>query len=175
MTKEKPCLDWDAQVSLLRGRGLVIDDEKQCRAFLMGNNYYRFSGYTRYCQKSPEYDDNDFVKGTTFATIKDIYEADEALRPILLRRLSHVEVMLRSHTAYVIEREYGPYNKYLDPAFYVDIADQENVASQCIKDIGRSKERFIQHFCVSDALSDGAMDYSGIPIWAAVETWSFGT
>lgn len=175
MTKEKPCLDWDAQVSLLRGRGLVIDDEKQCRAFLMGNNYYRFSGYTRYFQKSPEYDDNDFVKGTTFATIKDIYEADEALRPILLRRLSHVEVMLRSHTAYVIEREYGPYNKYLDPAFYVDIADQENVASQCIKDIGRSKERFIQHFCVSDALSDGAMDCSGIPIWAAVETWSFGT
>ena len=63
MTKEKPRLDWGAQVSLLRSRGLVIDDEQQCRAFLMGNNYYRFSGYARYFQKSPEYDDNDFVKG----------------------------------------------------------------------------------------------------------------
>ena len=60
MTKEKPRLDWGAQVSLLRSRGLVIDDEQQCRAFLMGNNYYRFSGYARYFQKSPEYDDYDF-------------------------------------------------------------------------------------------------------------------
>ena len=92
MTKEKPRLDWGAQVSLLRSRGLVIDDEQQCRAFLMGNNYYRFSGYARYFQKSPEYDDNDFVKGTTFTTIKTIYEADEALRSVLLRRLSQVEV-----------------------------------------------------------------------------------
>lgn len=175
MTNEKPYLEWDAQVRLLRDRGLVIDDEKQCRSFLTENNYYRFSGYARYFQKSPEYDDNNFEKATTFASIKSIYEADEALRPMLLRRLSRVEVMLRSHTAYVIGREYGPYNKYLEPAFYVDVADEENVASKCIKDIGRSKERFIQHFCVSGASSDGMRDYSGIPIWAAVETWSFGT
>ena len=175
MTKEKPCLEWDAQVSLLRSRGLVIDDEQQCRAFLMGNNYYRFSGYARYFQKSPEYDDNDFEKGTTFTTIKTIYEADEALRSVLLRRLSQVEVMLRSHTAYVIGKEYGPYNKYLDTDFYVDVGDEENVASKCKEDIGRSKERFIQHFCSSNASSHGARDYSGVPIWAAVETWSFGT
>ena len=86
MTKEKPCLDWDDQVSLLRSRGLVIDDEERCRTFLTGNNYYRFSGYTRYFQKSPEYDDNNFIKGTTFTTIKSIYEADEVLRPMLLSR-----------------------------------------------------------------------------------------
>lgn len=175
MTIEKPCLDWDAQVSLLRSRGLVIDDEQQCRAFLMGNNYYRFSGYARYFQKSPEYDDNDFEKGTTFTTIKNIYEADEALRPMLLRRLSQVEVMLRSHTAYVIGREYGPYNRYLDADFYVEGRNGENVANKCTEDIGRSKERFIQHFCSSNASNGGPKKYRGVPIWAAVETWSFGT
>ena len=173
MTKEKPRLDWDAQVDLLHSRGLVIDDD--CRTFLRGNNYYRFSGYTRYFQKSPEYDDNDFVNGTAFTTIKEIYEADEVLRPILLRRLSQVEVMLRSHTAYVIGKEYGPYKKYLDTAFYVEGRYGENVANKCIEDIGRSKERFIQHFCSPSASSVGKKDYSRVPIWAAVETWSFGT
>lgn len=175
MTKKKPCLEWDAQVNLLRSRGLVIDDEKQCRAFLMRNNYYRFSGYARYFQKSPEYDDNDFVKGTTFTTIKTIYEADEALRPMLLRRLSQVEVMLRSHTAYVIGRKYGPYRKYLDKDFYVEGRNGENVACKCKEDIGRSKEKFIKHFRPSDAQSDDASTYNDVPIWAAVETWSFGT
>ena len=79
--------------------------------------------------------------------------------------------MLRSHTAYVIGSEYGPYNKYLAPDFYVD----ESVADQCIEDIARSKERFIKHFCDSDASVRDAVYYSGVPIWAAVETWSFGT
>ena len=175
MTKKKPCLEWDAQVNLLRSRGLVIDDEKQCRAFLMRNNYYRFSGYARYFQKSPQHDDNDFKKGTTFTTIKAVYEADEALRPMLLRRLSQVEVMLRSHTAYVIGREYGPYKKYLDKDFYVEGRNGENVACKCKEDIGRSKEKFIKHFRPSDAQSDDASTYNDVPIWAAVETWSFGT
>lgn len=90
---------WEEQVALLVERGLEVRDDSACADFLKVNNYYRFSGYARYFQVAPHEGDNRFLSGSTFESIREIYEADEELRAELARPLARAEVVLRTHAA----------------------------------------------------------------------------
>lgn len=160
----KPGLSLDELVDLMDRRGLIIEDKPSCAAFLAAANYYRFSGYARYFQKAPHCGDNDFRPGTSFGEIRAVHDADEALRTALIRPLAQVELMLRSHVARVISDEHGAYGDYLKRDFYAD----EPTVESCLRDLDRSRDRYIDHF-----RDDG--DYSKLPVWSAVEAWSFGT
>ncbi|MET7771135.1 Abi family protein [Nocardia sp. NPDC005366] len=162
----------EEQVELLGRRGLVIEDEAGCSAFLAANNYYRFSGYARYFQQAPHLGDDDFRPGTTFHDIRTIYEADEALRSMLVPPLARVELLLRTHTARVIAAAHGPRGRYLKDDFYMDVGQGERTVESCLRDIERSKERHILRFTTTDA---GRQGFSELPVWSAVEAWSFGT
>nr|WP_227993201.1 Abi family protein [Pseudactinotalea sp. HY160] len=154
------------------GRGLTVDDEAACARFLAVTNYYRFSGYARYFQKAPHLGDDNFRPATTLDEIRAVYDADAALRTALLRPLAHVELMLRSHVARVVADEHGAYGGYLKEGFYTDVGDREPTVESCLRDIDRSKDRHILRYRGSGP--DHA-DYSRLPVWSAVEAWSFGT
>jgi len=168
----KQSLSWDAQVGLLVQRGLAIGDESACAAFLAVHNYYRFSGYMRYFQAAPHAGDNSFRPGTAFEEIRAVYDADEALRSVLSHRLARAEVLLRTHTAHVIANEHGPRGRYLEEDFYTDSSTSEPTVESCLKDIERSRERHILRY---KAVGGGAADFRALPVWSAVESFSFGT
>jgi abortive infection bacteriophage resistance protein len=165
----KPKLNWAEQASLMSSRGLAIEDADACISFLTTHNYYRFSGYARYFQQSPQNGDDRFCEGISFDAIRNIYEADVTIREILACQLARAEILLRTHVAYVIAQEYGPYGKYLEPSFYADVGSAESTAEFCLHDIRRSKERHILHYQGEDS------SFSKLPIWSAVEALSFGT
>lgn len=165
----KPSLTWFGQTELLISRGLIVHDKAECSAFLKANNYYRFSGYFRYFQKAPQYGDNSFESDVNFDDIRAIYDADAEIRSVLGKQLAIAELTLRTHVAYVIGQEYGPRSCYLEDDFYTPLANSGSVANGCIRDIQRSKERYILHYL------SGNEDFSSLPIWTAVEAWSFGT
>lgn len=167
----KPSLSCAEQVALMAGRGLAIADREDCVRFLTANNYYRFSGYTRYFQKAPHYGDDAFRAGSTFETIRDVYLADEALRAALVLPLARAEVLLRTHTARVIADQHGPAGRYLEEDFYVATGSGESMVEVLLRDIERSKERHILHF---KSARGSEADFSELPIWSAVEAWSFG-
>ncbi|MET0435162.1 MAG: Abi family protein [Cellulomonas sp.] len=166
----KPSLSPRAQVELLIGRGLLVDDEARCEAFLRSNNYYRFSGYARYFQRAPHLGDDAFLPGSAFEQIRVVHEADEDLRTTLARPLARVELLLRTHTARVIAEQHGPYGRFLDEDFYTDVGNAEPTIAACLRDIDRSKDRHILRF-----RTDRSARYAGLPVWSAVEAWSFGT
>jgi abortive infection bacteriophage resistance protein len=168
----KPYLSWDEQTALMVGRGLVVDDDADCARFLASNNYYRFSGYARYFQRAPHLGDDTFLPGAAFHDIRAIYDADESLRVSLVRPLAEVELLLRSHVAHVIGREHGPYRTYLEQDFYTDVGDREPTVASCLGDIDRSKDRHILRYRGDQG---GGPRYSRLPVWSAVEAWSFGT
>ncbi|WP_246118277.1 Abi family protein [Corynebacterium canis] len=147
----------------------AVADESACASFLAATNYYRFSGYARYFQKAPHLGDDVFRPGVTFDEIRAAYDADEALRIALVRPLAHVELMLRSHVAHVIADEHGVYGRYLEESFYTDAPDHEPTVESCLYDIRRSKERHILRY------REAGADYGNLPVWSAVEAWSFGT
>jgi len=168
----KPSLSVGAQIELLSARGLVIEDEASCTAFLTLHNSYRFSGYGRYFQRAPHRGDDDFRRGTTFDQVRAVYEADEALRTLLGWSLACVELLLRTHTARAIADAHGPYGRYLEESFSTDVGQGERTVESCWRDIERSRERHILRFKTTDA---GVPDFSQLPVWSAVEAWSFGT
>lgn len=168
----KPSLAVNEQVELLARRGLVIDDEAECTAFLAATNYYRFSGYARYFQRAPHLGDDSFEPGTAFAEIRRIYDADEALRAMLNRSLALVELLLRTHVARVIADDHGPYGRFLEEGFYTDVGSGEPTVASCLRDIDRSKDRHILRYRGGHG---NRIDYGQLPVWSAVEAWSFGT
>jgi abortive infection bacteriophage resistance protein len=166
----KPAKTWDEQVQLLVARGLDVPDADACREFLVAENYYRFAGYARYFQKAPHYGDDNFPPGTTFDQIRAIYYADQALRDALASQLTRAELLLRSHTARAVVDAVGPYERYLEQNFYLDATTAEPTVEPCLRDIKRSKERHILRF--------GGDEHDlkrELPVWSAVEAWSFGT
>lgn len=166
----KPSLPLSAQVELLVRRGLAVDDEDACLAFLRATNYYRFSGYARYFQRAPHLGDDSFLPGTSFASIRAVHDADERLRSALNLPLARVELLLRTHTARVVADEHGPYGRYLEAGFYTEVGDRESTVEACLRDIERSKDRHILRFRAA-----GTSGYAALPVWSAVEAWSFGT
>lgn len=167
----KPSLSWDSQVDLLVRRGLVVNDRRTCAEFLAANNYYRFSGYMRYFQTAPHHGDNRFQPGTCFADIRAIYDADRALRTLLSQQLAQVELLLRTHTAHAIANLHGPCGRYLEADYYTDAAKSQLTVESCLKDIERSRERHILRYKAAGDTSD----FTSLPVWSAVEAFSFGT
>lgn len=76
---QKDWLSFDEQLELLAGRGMCIEDECTAVQVLSCVSYYRLSGYFRYWQKDPEYGDNNFIPGTSFSRIYQLYVAERAL------------------------------------------------------------------------------------------------
>jgi len=169
----KPSLSWAQQAELLQSRGLGMQSREQCARFLAQNNYYRFSGYARYFQVAPHQGDNRYLPDATFEEVRRVYEADRELTEALLAGLGLAEILLRSHVAHVIAMAYGPSGHYLDAAFYSGqgLTGQDSPAEACRRDINRSKERYVlRHRKLGDRLLE-----QELPVWAAVETLSFGT
>jgi len=167
----KPWLPWPEQVALLQERGLEIDPADRCPESLSVVNYYRFMGYARYFQVAPHQGDNRFLPGTRFADVWGLYKADEVLRNLLMPRLGSVEVALRTKYAYVVGRDVGPRSGYLNESFFAGARSSESLSDACRKDLDRSKERFILRY--RDQLA--ADPYEELPVWSAVEAFSFGT
>jgi abortive infection bacteriophage resistance protein len=179
----KPARSIPEQIELLVERGLPIplpshDDYEEQKAeyhaavhLLIDNNYYRLSGYWRYFQVRPGLGDNRFTAAATVAHIKSTYIFDSDLRCILMEGLSILEVTFRSRLAYYMAVAM-PVDCYLDASSYLDKQDRyANVLRDLLiadidDELRRSKEKFVAHHVAKD---------EGVPIWAAVEVFSFGT
>lgn len=168
----KPKLSVEEQVALLSRRGLAIDRTDRCLEFLSTNNYYRLSGYARYFQKAPHLGDNEFEEGVTFEDIRNVYDNDAALRSSLLKSLALAEGLIRTHFARVVADVYGPYRSFLEEDFYIDVGNADPTAEACLRDIRRSRDRHILRY---KATKGSSPDFSQLPVWSAVEAWSFGT
>ncbi|OBH66672.1 hypothetical protein A5684_06200 [Mycobacterium intracellulare] len=171
------------QIELLAERGLAVplpshsdfaEREAEYHAaarLLIDNNYYRLSGYWRYFQVRPGAGDNRFTPEGSVAHIRSTYTFDGDLRHILSEGLSIFEVTFRSRLAYYMAMNM-PVDGYLDSSSYLDRQDQNgnDLRDQLIIDINdeirRSKEKFVAHHVARG---------EGVPIYAAVEVFSFGT
>lgn len=171
----KPHLTFDQQVALLVERGLCCADEQACREFLRRANYYRFSGYARYFQVNPVAGQDQFLPGTSFEQIRDVYEADEQLRHLCFAGLQPMEVALRTAFAYHFSHLVGAEGALTaHDSFTSTGAGREQIADSVLRDLDRSKEPHVEHYATKDA-NTGAWKYDRLPVWSAVEALSFGT
>ncbi|OWP20301.1 hypothetical protein CBF90_02125 [Microbacterium sp. AISO3] len=165
----KQYLTIDQQIELLRSRGMEIDGDPA--RWLRAVNYYRLSGYW-YIYRALGNDGqgnllrtDEFLPGTTFSTIADLYEFDRKLRTLVHDGLERVEVALRSHVSYVLGAR-DPL-AHENPAVFRESFDHAAWLADARSRVNRAAKRsaFIRHH---------AEQYGGvIPIWVLVDVLDF--
>ena len=153
---------YEEQLERLVSRGVVIEDEERCKKVLEDVNYYRLTAYFLPFKMS----DGNYIKGTSFLRVYEIYEFDRKLRRALFTALEDVEISLRAKFAYYHAHKYGAAG-YLDPASFSAKHDHTKFLKNFEREVNYNKKTpFVKHHIEK---------YNGVfPIWVACELFSFG-
>ncbi|MDE7153731.1 MAG: Abi family protein [Muribaculaceae bacterium] len=114
----KKALDINKQMQLLERRGIVFDNKLKAKEILLDVGYYRLGFYAFPFEKSfPNIHNrtHEYVLGTTFQSVYDLYFFDTQLRRLLLNALDRIEVNLRSRITYIVSNHYEN-----SPTWFVD-------------------------------------------------------
>ncbi len=179
----KPFKPYSDLVSILESRGMKIEDRARAERKLAQIGYYRFTGFSFPCRVYAKdaagnliYNPpgsrfimrtNQFVQGTTFDNVFQLYLIDKHLRLLMLDAIERIEVYMRS----IIAHEMGFHSPtaYSDPSFINPKALME----------GKWHRWYQKHI---DAISTSTQEcilwhketHRIMPFWVVVEAWDFG-
>lgn len=168
----KPHLTFADQLALLKSRGLKVRDEAQALAYLERVGYHRLAPYwLPLIQSSGSYHPN-----AEFQNAVDLYVFDKKLRLIMLDALERIEVAVRVAVAHKIGARdaFGHRDsKYLDQAR----SNKHNPRVGCSEhNAWLTKADLAEGDAKEDWVSEFRSQYGGsLPVWMAVELWTFGT
>ena len=161
----KPPTDYSQQVSILKQRGMVVENDDEAIFYLKHLNYYRLAAYWRHFEI--EHQTHKFRPGTTFRSILRLYIFDRELRLLLLDAIERIEVSVRAQWAYHLAHLHGSH-AHLDSSLAADREQWQNNINNLEEEVERSQEDFIHH--LKDKYSEHLP-----PVWAVCEVMSIGT
>ncbi|NYT58224.1 Abi family protein [Alcaligenaceae bacterium] len=171
----KPAIDLDAQLALLRSRGLIIPDEDRARHYLRFVGYYRLAGYALPFQVNYNADGTHrFCAGTTLEDILNVYVFDRKLRLAVMDALERIEVAVRALVSQTLSEQHGPH-WFMDASHFTSKPWHDRFIERVKTDIGhdpaRAKVRsvFIKHYY--DKYTEPDLPAS----WMTFEALSFGS
>ncbi len=160
----------DEQVSILRNKNLIIDDEAYAKDILLRENYFFINGYRYVFMKSNT--ERKFIDGANFREIYALFNFDRQLRNILFKNILILENNVKSIMAYELSRKYGFKEKnYLNPNNFTKDPKRNRQVNDLLKKIKRqiningSQHTATQHY---------QSNYGYIPLWIVVKVLSFG-
>lgn len=166
MRYNKQPIDIPEQLTLLKQRGIIVNNEAVALRQLESISYFRLANYW----KVFETDDvtHRLVPGTQLEDVILLYAFDKELRSIIFSAIQDIEVALRTRIIHFFSLAHG--------AFWFMDADKFNshsIFQTCLDSIqtelDRSKEEFLQeHFIKYESPSMP-------PVWKTLEVVSFGT
>lgn len=165
---QKPAYTIQQHIDLLKGRGLLIDDESYARHYLNNISYFRLSAYTRPFYQNTTDTNHTFKVGTRFEDVLNLYVFDRELRLTLLDAIERIEISLRAQLTNAIALTHGCYG-YLDQTLFKDNYDHQWLCNKLQQDTQSPKaEHFIKHYLKSYPASS-----TEPPIWMALELLTF--
>jgi len=162
----KPSLSCIDQLSLLKQRGLIIDDDKKALHLLEHIGYYRLSGYWYTLLDTPKAD-HRFKSQSTFNAAFRMYCFDRELRQLVLGEIEKIEVAVKSQISHVYSAEFGA-QWYANPALFNNKKNRHTDTIKSLRvDYSRSKEDFVFAF-------KGRYTEESLPCWIMMEVASLG-
>lgn len=160
----------EEQISILRDKGLVIDNEDFAKEVLLRENYFFLNGYRHVFMKSQ--DRSRYIEGTRFEEVYSLFLFDRRLRNILFKNILIIENNVKSIISYQLSKKYGYREKeYLKTGNF-------NTSFECRKQvndvIGKMKRQIKTNATVHSATRHYALNYGYIPLWVLVKVLSFG-
>lgn len=163
----KEPLDFEKQVNRLRDHKMHIDNPTYAKSVLEEINYYRFTGYALEFRKDKC--DSNFIDGTYFDMIYDIYKFDEELRLLLLEYLLKIEIYYRTKISYGFSMnkcKKSPHDQHYNIDNYYNKNSIHKIWIAIKREIGYNKD--------SDVVKHHNSNYDEkMPLWVLVELISF--
>lgn len=146
-------------VTHLTGRGLAIADPAKAADRLERIGYYRLLVYLRAFQTAAK----DFLPGTSFEDVLELYEFDRKLRLVCLDAIERIEVALRSA---IVQKLAVP----LGPHFYLDVAHYERPdrKQKFLDQVNKARYLGLDHY------RQTYLSPAEPPIWTALEAVTLG-
>ena len=132
------------QITLLKGRGLKINSDKEASSFLKNISYYRFSAYLLTFQRFGDTNHN-YMPWASLNRVIELYAFDRQLRLICLDAIERIEVAVRCRISHEYSIRHGN-NWYEDESLYINKTDFEKTCKKIKDELGNTKEIFIQHY-----------------------------
>lgn len=160
----------DEQVTILRNKGLIIDDEDNVKDTLLRENYFFISGYRHPFLSSDKL--RRFKEGTNFRELYALFNFDRQLRNIVFKNLLIVENNLKSIFSYQLSKNYGFKEKdYLKSSNFNTSGDKARQVNDLLRKIKRQiRVNGGQH----SATTHYIYNYGYVPLWVAIKVLSFG-
>ena len=158
------------QLSQLKNRGLLIQNEQKVIHLLEKVSYYRLSGYWYPLLEGTIAIDKErhvFKKGAQLNTAFRLYCFDRELRQLVQSELEKIEVAIRASMIYNLSHNSGAM-WFSNPALFKSATAHTKSLASITAEYNRSTEQFINSFKTkySDPLP---------PSWITLEITSFGT
>lgn len=153
---------YEEQVKLIKAKGFVIPDEKECIEFLKKANYYRLSAYFLPYRKK----NGTFFEGISFSRIQRIYEFDSRIRSLIFETIEDIELYLRTQLAYYNAHKYGALG-YLGKEMYSDRHNEQKFLQKIDGCIEENRNTLV--------VKHHKEKYDGkFPLWVIIEFFSVG-
>lgn len=172
---DKAPLTIEAQITKLKERGLIIEDDSQAKFYLQHIGYYRLSAYMLPFQKGDHSDEHhQFKKGVTFQNILDVYTFDRKIRLLIMDAIERIEVAIKSAIINEMCVLHGA-DWYTKAANFISAFDHPQFIGKIKDDIdyGRPLNKInnlsIRHYY--ETYSSPALP----PFWMVCEVMSLGT
>lgn len=154
------------QMNKLRGRGMYLDlAEDKIAEILLDIGYYRLGFYWHPFEIDK---DHNFIKGTKFSTVIDLYYLDVDLRYLLIKYINRLELNFRTNLIYWASMHYAD-----NAIWYTDSAIMHQAYLKDIK--SHYNKNFIKkNIQISKHHAKYPMDKYA-PCWKTFEYYTFGS
>ena len=132
-------------VSLLKSRGLIINDSQKAQHYLQSIGYYRLSAYMHPLLESPK-SLHKYKKNASFSKVMMLYRFDKKLRLFLFNEIEKIEIAVREAVMNMTAERTGDIYWLTESSYFRDQTIFKNSTNMLSKEYERSTEDFIEHF-----------------------------
>jgi len=161
----KVALTFSDQLVLMLSRGMNFADPTNAEPHLRRIGYYRLSAYSHPFRQPAS---DNFVIGTSFERVVELYEFDRKLRLLLLDAIERVEIQVRTFVTYHVGHAFGAFG-HTNSTNFSDTAKHSLWLQKLHDETGQSSETFVAHY------KNKYDSYPDLPLWMATELMSVGS
>jgi abortive infection bacteriophage resistance protein len=156
----------EEQINRLIERGMTLDlKEAKVKEILLDIGYYRLGFYWNPFEIDKEH---NFVKGTMFSDVVDLYYLDVDLRHLLMKSLNRIEIHFTTQLIYYVSNHYKN-----SPTWF---ADPEVVNRGFINSLDKYyDDRFKRNNKAIQQHHAKYINHKYAPAWKTLEFFSFGS
>ncbi|NRT16607.1 abortive infection bacteriophage resistance protein [Flavobacterium sp. 28A] len=154
------------QMVKLRERGMTLDlDEDKTKEILLDIGYYRLGFYWHPFEIDA---DHNFVEGTKFSTVIDLYYLDVDLRYLLIKYINRLELNFRTNLIYWVSMHYEDNAIWYTDASIMDAEYLKDIKSHYNTNFKKKNIQISKHHVKYP-------DDKYAPCWKTFEYYTFGS